>query len=104
MTDWEKEVDSIILDTVKRVKQGKNKENQILLGDLLEIVNRFHLLRAKQRTQLLARVREEVIGEGNEELPPMEAQPYLWAERNACNYLVKEQLKKLEIISEEGKE
>ena len=53
MTDWEKEVDSIILDTVKRVKQGKDKKNQILLGDLLEIVNRFHLLRAKQRKQLL---------------------------------------------------
>ena len=53
---------------------------------------------AKQRTQLLARVREEVIGEQQKERSPFynTKAPYR-------NKLRREQLKKLEIISEEDK-
>ena len=56
---------------------------------------------AKQRTQLLARVREEVVGEFREETDGYINRDYLITETTIENNLIKEQLKKLEIISNE---
>ena len=56
-------------------------------------------LLAKQRTQLLARVREEVLVKDNEKLGP----PQAVFQAEMYNMRVDIQLKNLKIISEEGK-
>ena len=111
--DWKKVVR-------KEFSNEMNLLNRVSQVDLIDFMDKEL---AKQRTHILARVREEVIGKVhskkdlNKAIKNMEmlkkkmkdTRPYTFYDAVAGeiigqNQLIREQLKKLEIISEEGKE
>ena len=102
--DWEKETQDWLRD------YGLSNESAYTAEEVADTVEEaVKYFSAKQRTQLLARVREEVIGEEESEahsyaevLRP-ERPTQLMLENMYRNNFRKEQLKALEIISEEGK-
>ena len=101
--DWEEEfiydidllLNAVVYDVTEKgvTMTGIYRKNRPIIKDII----------AKQRTKILARVREEVIG------PPLivydkgESTGLSTRFMDGVNQLKKEQLKKLEIISEEGK-
>ena len=104
--DWEKETQDWLRD------YGLSNESAYTAEEVADTVEEaVKYFSAKQRTKLLARVREEVIGKADIEYTmvdkPKETILKYSTRDNyynpVRNQLRKEQLKELEIISEEGK-
>ena len=91
--EWEEEFD-------KKFSVFDGGQNIIKPGTYSSWVKTFI---AKQRTQLLARVREEVIGEETHQYCDNFNHDRSCQKEIGSDLLKREQLKKLEIISEEGK-
>ena len=98
---WEDEFDKRLgrLQTGPHISVIAFKDTNIFIYVKVWVAKHLSRAVAKERTQLLARVREEVIGKKIPYSDTTDVNVMM-----ALNIRIKEQLKKLEIISEEGKE
>ena len=101
MTDWKKDLEKDFIDQLTLLAKHYGDFGVAASNHANAILDVYKVSVAKQRTKLLARVREEVIGK--EEKWDKSIEDWRVAIRTQRNNLRFEQLKKLEIISEEGK-
>lgn len=87
-----------IIDQIKDVIMGydgaEGGTTDYVIRDLMPLLDALEKAAQRQREAEIVKGLEGVIGE-DEKLPPIEAQPFLWAERNARNYERAEQRKRL---------
>ena len=108
MTDWKKDLEKDFIDQLTLLAKHYGDFGVAASNHANAILDVYKVSVAKQRTQLIARVREEVIGEEINIL--IEVHKRAEKEKRVVvdmkgllKQLKNEQLKKLEIISEEVK-
>ena len=92
---WEEEFDDIEKYIIKHVKEKPSLALELIKASEKIDKEIYKVRLAKQRTQLLARVREEVI--------KTKRKKAIWLDAIWYNEAIDDVLKKLEIISEEVK-